>query len=506
MRSVRGPVAAGLVGLVVVAGSLVAIGVAPAGATSLVHNEAEFRAAWTNNAETEIDLANDITFTTPCANPSGSTGAVRATTTPLTVNGNGHTLTLCTNAGNGVLEQDSSGALTFQNVTVTGGTATTSPGIGGAIFTGGVVTVTNSTFTNNTADGIGGGAIFADGAAVTVTNSTFTGNTAPGDAGGAVFAFGVVTVTNSTFTNNTAAGSGAIFDEGGAVTVTNSTFTGNTAPGGTGGAIVTGGVVTVTNSTFANNTASSGGGAIGTGNAVMVTNSTFTGNAASSGDGGAITGAAVTVTNSTFTGNAASSGDGGAIGTAFPVTVTNSTFTNNTASTGGAVFASSALKVAYSTLTGNVAPTGSAVASDTSITLFGSVFVKPAGTGPLCAGTSNSLGYNYANETLNTCNLIATGDSSLDANDPLLGALASNGGPTQTQLPQDGPSPLIDAIPNAHCGDGNTLAGFTITTDQRGLPRPDTASPNCDIGAVEVQPPAAATTTTTPGLTAAFTG
>ena len=43
-----------------------------------------------------------------------------------------------------------------------------------------------------------------------------------------------------------------------------------------------------------------------------------------------------------------------------------------------------------------------------------------------------------------------------------------------------------------------------ITTDQRGLPRRDSASPNCDIGAVEVQP--AATTTTTPGLTAAFTG
>lgn len=38
-----------------------------------------------------------------------------------------------------------------------------------------------------------------------------------------------------------------------------------------------------------------------------------------------------------------------------------------------------------------------------------------------------------------------------------------------------------------------------IGTDQRGLPRPNTASPNCDIGAVEVQ-------LAPPTLTAAFAG
>jgi hypothetical protein len=301
--SVRGRVAAGLVGLVVVAGSLVAIGVAPAGATT-VTDEASFRAAWTNAAETQIDLANDVTFTTPCAST-----ATRSSTTPLTVNGNGHTLTLCTNAGAGVLEQTNTGALTFQNVTVTGGTATGGFGFGGAIAAVGAVTVTNSTFTTNTAGG------------------------------------------------------------------------------------------------------------------------------------------------------------------------------------GGAIFGSGAVTVAYSTLTGNVAPTGSAV--DASITLFGSVFVKPAGTGSLCSGTATSSGYNFANETANSCALTATGDSSLDANNPLLGGLAANGGPTQTQLPQTG-SPLIDAIPTAACQTAPLATG--ITTDQRGLPRPDAASPNCDIGAVEVQLPALAPT------------
>jgi hypothetical protein len=60
----------------------------------------------------------------------------------------------------------------------------------------------------------------------------------------------------------------------------------------------------------------------------------------------------------------------------------------------------------------------------------------------------------------------------------LLGALANNGGPTQTMLPQPG-SPLIDAGNNA-------LIPVATTTDQRGLPR--IYNTNVDIGAVETQP------------------
>jgi hypothetical protein len=408
LRSVRGRLPIGLVGLALVAGWLVVIGVAPAGAAT-VTDEASFRAAWTTGSTTEIVLANDITFTTPCS-PGA---AVRVSTTALTVNGNGHTLTLCTDTadGFGVLRQAGAGALTFQNVTVTGGTAPAGRG----------------------------GAISAPSSAVTVTNSTFTNNTASAPSnGGAIDGGGVMTVTNSTFTNNSvgdSGGGGAIYDVG-AVTVTNSTFTTNTAGEfSSGGAIYDGAV----------------------------------------GDGG------VTVTNSTFTNNSAGA---------------------NILGLGGAIFAGGAVTVAYATLTGNAAPSGSAADSNTSITSFGSVFVKPTGTANLC-NTGTSLGYNFANETANSCHLTATGDSSLDANNPLLGPLANNGGPTQTQLPQDGPSPLIDAIPNAACQTAPLATG--ITTDQRSLPRPDATSPSCDIGAVEVQP-AATTTTETRTLTAAFTG
>jgi hypothetical protein len=61
--------------------------------------------------------------------------------------------------------------------------------------------------------------------------------------------------------------------------------------------------------------------------------------------------------------------------------------------------------------------------------------------------------------------------------DPLLGALAENGGPTETLLPGAGGS-AIGIVPAASC---------TVDEDQRGLPRPATGKTNCDAGAVETQ-------------------
>jgi len=62
------------------------------------------------------------------------------------------------------------------------------------------------------------------------------------------------------------------------------------------------------------------------------------------------------------------------------------------------------------------------------------------------------------------------------AGDPLLGALADNGGPTWTMAVGPG-SPAIDAGVDSLCP----------ATDQRGLPRPLGAG--CDIGAFERQQP-----------------
>ena len=61
--------------------------------------------------------------------------------------------------------------------------------------------------------------------------------------------------------------------------------------------------------------------------------------------------------------------------------------------------------------------------------------------------------------------------------DPNLGALADNGGPTQTRRPQAG-SPAIDA----YAATGSPLTCVSAA-DQRGLSRPQPANGRCDLGA-----------------------
>ncbi len=98
----------------------------------------------------------------------------------------------------------------------------------------------------------------------------------------------------------------------------------------------------------------------------------------------------------------------------------------------------------------------------------------------------SSGGYNLVDDA--TCGLSQSTD--LESTDPELGALADNGGPTFTHMPQAG-SPAIDT------------GGDCPSDDQRSEPRPadgdDDGDAACDRGAVEIQPaePVPSTTTTT---------
>jgi len=85
---------------------------APAGAIT-VSDEATFRAAWSNPAETRIDLATDITLT--CG---GGGTAQRDSTAALTIDGHGHNITQ-TCANHAALVSPL-GVSMFRNVTVTG--------------------------------------------------------------------------------------------------------------------------------------------------------------------------------------------------------------------------------------------------------------------------------------------------------------------------------------------------------------------------------------------------
>ena len=109
---------------------------------------------------------------------------------------------------------------------------------------------------------------------------------------------------------------------------------------------------------------------------------------------------------------------------------------------------------------------------------FGTV-ITGDGENDDCAvsGDVTSQGYNYGDD--DTCGFDA-GTDKASAPSPQLGALASNGGPTMTQLPAL-TSPLLDAIPPAAC---------LVNIDQRGITRPQ--GTGCEIGSVEIEVVAAA--------------
>jgi hypothetical protein len=93
-------------------------------------------------------------------------------------------------------------------------------------------------------------------------------------------------------------------------------------------------------------------------------------------------------------------------------------------------------------------------------------------TGP---GSVTSQGYNLIDNT--NCGTPAATD--IIGQNPQLGALANNGGPTQTLLPAES-APEVGAIPDATC------VATGVGMDQRGLARGAGAASSCTIGSVEI--------------------
>jgi hypothetical protein len=96
---------------------------------------------------------------------------------------------------------------------------------------------------------------------------------------------------------------------------------------------------------------------------------------------------------------------------------------------------------------------------------------------------ASNTGANCSSGVVDGGHNIAFGDSSCPfvVMDPQLGALQDNGGPVDTIAPLPG-SPALDQVPP----DGSGCPA----TDARGVPRPSPAGGMCDIGAVEISPPA----------------
>jgi fibronectin-binding autotransporter adhesin len=168
----------------------------------------------------------------------------------------------------------------ISGVTFRGGSvgSASDEGEGGAIYNdGGELQISDSAFTDNTAngsdgepkheygDGGYGGAIYSEDGELSVTSSSFTGNTAAGGYsasqyeeggyGGAIYSEdGELSVTSSSFSGNTATGSskgtggvneyeyggggGGIYSEDGTAALAGDSFSDNSAQGGTAAATV----------------------------------------------------------------------------------------------------------------------------------------------------------------------------------------------------------------------------------------------------------------------------
>ena len=131
----------------------------------------------------------------------------------------------------------------------------------GVIYNTGALTVTNSIFFDNSSTQ--GASAINNQRILVITDSNFTGNSAltindqyP-NYSGAIYNSVTLTITNSSFSENSADKCGAIYNYD-TLTISNSTFTNNSATQ-TGGAVCNVDRLTITNSTFSNNSANQGG-------------------------------------------------------------------------------------------------------------------------------------------------------------------------------------------------------------------------------------------------------
>ena len=292
-------------------------------------------------------------------------------------------------------------------------------------------------FTNNT------------GANSTINNLRVMGGTGVSTVttarGGGIYnSGGTLTLNNLIITGNTTANGGATNNAGTAtMNINNCAISGNTATGAGGGSQnFSGNTLNISNTTYSNNTAnttSSGGGAVQANGTVNIVNSTFAGNNSVGGSGGAIffNGTVLNITNSTIAGNTSTNNGGG-------ITKSNA----------------NALNIRNTIIAGN---NGIAASPD-------------------ATGTFNSSGNNIIGNIGTSTGWIA---ADLQNVNPLLGALANNGGFTDTFLPMPG-SPAINSGQNCvldlSCASNNPAAA--VTTDQRGVMRP--VNGIVDIGSVEV--------------------
>jgi uncharacterized repeat protein (TIGR01451 family) len=287
-----------------------------------------------------------------------------------------------------------------------------------------VVSVSGMTVQNGAAGGIGVDA----SSTVSFFGVTLQSNTTAGNGGG-ILNDGIIDLVDCLIQSNAALNGGGIYQSAtGLATIDTTTLRLNQATG----------------------TGSIGGGGIHNVGSLFIQRSLLADNQSASDGGGISNNGFLAATNVTFSANSAT-GLGGALRNAYAV--------------------ADQVILQYATLAQNTASAGGGISNTGFVNLQSTILA--GSTGGNCAGTAvTSLGSNL--DSANTCGLANASD--LVNTDPLLLALANNGGPTFSHA-------LGQASPAINAGVFDPL----VATDQRLLPRPFLIDTPMDIGAYEFQ-------------------
>ena len=338
---------------------------------------------------------------------------------------------------------------------------------GAGVYGNGQIMLQNSTLSDNFTENefSKGAAAYARGY-LNLTGSTVEANEALADSseGGALVSFSGITLTESLVQNNIARGAdsrgGGVWSLGD-VSLTDSSVIGNSTRNRSsgGGGIYALGDVTLLRSTVSGNTtlgSSSRGGGIYGRSAVSLTNSTVSGNSTSGATapgGGIWAGGAVTLLASTITENAVNDNGGGLYLFGSNAQLQSSIVAANSAAGAGADIGRSAVEV--------ITTTNSLIGDNDDAGLAEAPVGSPDGDGNFIGGPTHGV------------------------IDPLLTALAFNGGPTMVHGLMTA-SPAVDAGANPGA----------LTNDQRGANFPRTLGIATDMGAFELPPPASVSAST----------
>ncbi len=478
---------------------------ADSGAGSL---RAEITQAISDTSPDTIVFAANLADATISLSTIGDTSigpsAFLITNNQVTIQGTRQTITLASGTpAMRLFAVTPTGNLTLEDLTLSNGIAQGgaggagegggAAGLGGAIYNQGTLTILDSALTGNQAIGGSNNATTADGGGGGLggpADATGDGGPPNGGTGSGNGGFGGG--------GGDASGDGG-FGGGGGVGVAGSGLGGT--PGGTGGFGGGGGGGGGGNTGANAGDGGAGGfgggaGSNGTSSSVIGANGNGGGGAGLGGavfnQGGTVVIAATTISANTATGGTASGATGGSgegagiFNLDGSVTLTNDTIAGNTdtagtgGSAGGAVFNLSITLTSPPTLSdaATVTVANTIVANTTPAEDFvnvqqnGSATVKA--TGPNIVSTA----------------LLSTGTvtgTAFTVTNPDLGALANNGGSTETLLPQTG-SPAIGTGSTAVLTAAN-FGGSIPFDDQRGVGYSLVVNGAVDIGAVEIQPP-----------------